>query len=63
MLWRSAVSAVVLAAALVATDARAFDDSKYPDLAGQWLAVRIPGVGDSQASIRTSPGVSDNRPL
>jgi hypothetical protein len=38
MIWRSAAGACVLAAALVAFvgTARAFDQTKYPDLKGQW---------------------------
>jgi hypothetical protein len=64
MLWRSAVVAVVLAAALVATDARAFDDSKYPDLGGQWLAVRIPGVGGQPGFDPYKPwGLGQQAPL
>jgi hypothetical protein len=39
------ISAVVLAALLTTPiTAQAFDDAKYPDLSGQWIAVRIPGV-------------------
>src|SRR5277367_6656485 len=50
MRFRTAISAVVLAGALAAaTAAQAFDDSKYPDLSGQWVGVRIPGVGGQPA--------------
>jgi hypothetical protein len=46
MLDRSPIGATVLAAALVMTfaQARAFDESKYPDLKGQWVRARVPGV-------------------
>src|SRR4030088_1343372 len=39
MLFRSSISAVVLTAALCATiaGAQAWDESKYPDLTGQWV--------------------------
>jgi hypothetical protein len=44
MLDRGLVGALVLVSALAATmvDARAFDDSKYPDLKGQWRPVGGP---------------------
>ena len=46
MLDRSAIGATVLAAALLMTlaPAQAFDESKYPDLRGQWVRARVPGV-------------------
>jgi hypothetical protein len=51
MLDRSLIGASVLAAALVMTfaqtitsPARAFDESKYPDLKGQWVRAHVPGV-------------------
>src|SRR5260370_22841634 len=39
MLHRSSIAALALAAALGATiaDARAWDDTRYPDLKGQWV--------------------------
>src|SRR5437879_6091388 len=45
MLYRSSIAAIALAAALFASiaDLQAWDDSKYPDLKGQW--VRAPGGG------------------
>jgi hypothetical protein len=45
MLNRSAIAALVVAAALAwpAAGARAFDESKYPDFSGQWR--RPPGIG------------------
>jgi hypothetical protein len=44
MLDRSLIGALVLVSALAATmvDARAFDDTKYPDLRGQWRPVGGP---------------------
>jgi hypothetical protein len=46
MLDRGSIGATVLAAALVMTfaPARAFDESKYPDLKGQWVRAHVPGV-------------------
>jgi len=46
MLYRSLMAATALAVALVMTlaQAQAFDDSKYPDLKGQWIRARVPGV-------------------
>src|SRR3984893_9955833 len=42
----SPLGTVVLVAALVAagTVAQAFDDTKYPDLSGQWLKLPVPGI-------------------
>src|SRR5215813_10327006 len=48
MLYRSSIGAIVLTAALCATmaGAQAWDDSKYPDLSGQWVrAEGARGVG------------------
>ena len=48
MLYRSSIGAIVLMAALCATIAgvQAWDDSKYPDLTGQWVrAEGARGVG------------------
>src|SRR5713101_4654663 len=46
MLYRRLIGASALAAALVLTfaQAQAFDESKYPDLKGQWVRARVPGV-------------------
>ncbi len=49
MQCRHAISIAAIAGALVATPASAFDDAKYPDVSGQWVAVRIPGVGGQPA--------------
>jgi hypothetical protein len=50
MLHRSSIGTIALAAALLTSiaAAQAFDDAKYPDLSGQWLAVRL-GVGGQPA--------------
>ncbi len=46
MLHRRLIGTIALATALFATigDARAFDESKYPNLKGQWRRVPVPGV-------------------
>jgi hypothetical protein len=42
----------------------AFDDAKYPDLTGQWVAVRIPGVRGQLAFDPTKPwGLGQEAPL
>src|SRR6516165_8416552 len=44
--------------------AQAFDDAKYPDLSGQWVAVRIPGVTGQPAYDPTKPwGLGQQAPL
>jgi hypothetical protein len=66
MLCRNAISTIAVAGMLVAglTAARAFDDSKYPDLSGQWLGVRIPGVGGQPAFDPSKPwGLGQQAPL
>src|SRR5260370_42312439 len=46
MRYRSSIGAFALMAALSATFPRAFafDETKYPDLKGQWSRMRFPGV-------------------
>jgi hypothetical protein len=46
MLYRGLIGTVVLAAAFATTltGAQAFDESKYPDLKGQWVRAQVPGV-------------------
>ena len=65
MLYRSAIGAALLAAMLTAsTDAQAFDDAKYPDLSGQWVAVRVRGLGGQPAYDPTKPwGLGQQAPL
>jgi hypothetical protein len=40
---RHAIAVVLLAAALHASSAQAFDDAAYPDLKGQWVRISPPG--------------------
>ena len=51
MLGKSLVGAIAVTAALwmVADAASAADDSKYPNLKGQWVRARIPVPGGGQA--------------
>jgi hypothetical protein len=49
MQCRHAIFVAGIAGALFTTPASAFDDAKYPDLSGQWVGVRIPGVGGQPA--------------
>ncbi len=54
---------VFVAALLMVTAAQAFDDAKYPDFSGQWVAVRL-GVGGQPAFDPTKPwGRGQNAPL
>jgi hypothetical protein len=56
-------SGVFVAALLMVTAAQAFDDAKYPDFSGQWVAVRL-GVGGQPAFDPTKPwGRGQNAPL
>jgi hypothetical protein len=65
MLYRSAIGAAVLAALLTTSmSAQAFDDAKYPDLSGQWVAVRVRGLGGQPAYDPTKPwGLGQQAPL
>jgi hypothetical protein len=65
MSCQSAIGAAVFVAALLVTSstAQAFDDAKYPDLSGQWLAVRL-GVRGQPAFDPTRPwGLGQQAPL
>src|SRR5713226_10253425 len=65
MNYRNSIGAAVFAAALLTTSmtALAFDDAKYPDLSGQWVAVRL-GVGGQPAFDPTKPwGRGQQAPL
>src|SRR5947209_7917105 len=55
MSYRSLIGTIVLAAALgmAAADAQAFDESKYPDWAGAWRRVPVPGVTGQPAYDQT----------
>src|SRR3954465_9072756 len=62
---RSSIGAATVAAAFLMTSfaAQAFDDAKYPDLSGQWVAVRL-GVGGQPAFDPTkSWGFGQQAPL
>src|SRR5260221_5384233 len=62
---RAVGASTLLAAALLMTtpSAQAFDDAKYPDRAGQWVAVRL-GVGGQPAFDPTKPwGRGQQAPL
>jgi hypothetical protein len=63
---RKVVRALVLAVALVGVPmaASAFDDAAWPDLSGQWVAVRVPGVRGQPAFDPTRPwGLGQQAPL
>jgi hypothetical protein len=65
MTHRSAFGAAAAMAALLMTSfaALAFDDAKYPDLSGQWVAVRL-GVRGQPAFDPTKPwGLGQQAPL
>src|SRR5438309_8777649 len=56
-------AAVVAALLMTSTGAQAFDDAKYPDLSGQWVAVRL-GVRGQPAFDPTKPwGLGQQAPL
>src|SRR6266480_5966278 len=65
MLCRASIAANTLAAAFFVSVAtlQAFDDTKYPDLSGQWTAVRL-GVRGQPAFDPTKPwGLGQQAPL
>src|SRR6476469_2295520 len=65
MNYRRAIAAAAAVAALVTTSmaAQAFDDAKYPDLSGQWVAVRL-GVRGQPAFDPSKPwGLGQQAPL
>src|SRR6266478_8695092 len=65
MLYRNLIFTGVFAALLASsTTAQAFEDAKYPDLTGQWVAVRMPGVTGQPAFDPTKPwGPAQQAPL
>jgi hypothetical protein len=65
MLCRASIAATTLAAALFASVAtlQAFDDAKYPDLSGQWLAVRLGVRGQPAFDPTKSWGLGQQAPL
>src|SRR5258708_15085577 len=63
---RSLLGTAVLTAALFMAfaEARAFDESKYPDLKGQWVRARVPGVAGQPGYDPTkNQGLAQNAPL
>jgi hypothetical protein len=65
MKYRSSIGIAAMTAALLMTApaAQAFDDAKYPDLSGQWVAVRL-GVRGQPAFDPTRPwGLGQQAPL
>ena len=63
---RSAIHTIVLATALLMTigSAQAFDDSKYPDLKGQWERFVVRGVPGQPSFDQTKPwGRGQQAPL
>src|SRR6516162_3498078 len=66
MLCRVSISAVALAGALVAVGgaAQAFDDSKYPNLKGQWDRFAVEGLAGQPSFDQTKPwGRGQHAPL
>jgi hypothetical protein len=64
MQYRHLVAGAFAALLATSTAAPAFDDAKYPDLSGQWVAVRIPGVRGQPAFDPTKPwGRGQQAPL
>jgi hypothetical protein len=66
MLWRSAINAVALGAALgvVIDGAQAFDDAKYPNLKGQWDRFAVEGLAGQPSFDQTKGwGLSQKAPL
>jgi hypothetical protein len=66
MFRRSLLGTTVLAAALFMAfgPAHAFDESKYPDLKGQWVRARVPGVSGQPGYDPTkNQGLAQKAPL
>jgi hypothetical protein len=66
MMFRSLIGTCVLAAALFTAlaEARAFDESKYPNLKGQWVRARVPGVtGQPSYDPARRQGLEQHAPL
>jgi len=62
MLYRSLIGVIALVSTLCVTivDIQAWDDTKYPDLKGQW--VRAPG-GGARYDLTKPPGRGQEAPL
>jgi hypothetical protein len=65
MPYRFSIAAAALAAALSLSiaDARAWDDSKYPDLTGQWVRVGPAGFNGTRFDPSKPPGRGQEAPL
>jgi hypothetical protein len=65
MLCRASIAATAFAAALIASVAtlQAFDSAKYPDLSGQWLAIRNPVGGQPAFDPTKAWGRAQQAPL
>jgi hypothetical protein len=65
MLYHGAIAALVLTAAQCITmvGARAWDDSKYPDLKGQWVRVGPAGFNGTRFDPSKPPGRGQDAPL
>jgi hypothetical protein len=61
---RTTIGALALMALLVSAEARAHDETKYPDMGGQWTRVRVPGVvGQPSYDPTKSEGHAQQAPL
>ena len=58
---RLACVTVLAAAVLTPIAAQAFDDSKYPDLKGEWRRVAVPSGRYRGRSIRSAQAVRSRR--
>src|SRR4051812_17635354 len=65
MLGRNSISMLAIATALLASlsAVQAFDDAKYPDLAGQWGAIRQRVVGQPSFDPSKGWGLLQQAPL
>src|SRR5947209_6048535 len=58
------IGAAALAVSLGLGSARAFDETKYPDLRGQWTRFVVPGLGGMPSFDQTKPwGFGQQAPL
>ena len=64
MLYPKLIGGIVLALATLMSDAQAFDETKYPDLTGQWTRRVVPGLGGQPSHDQTKPwGFGQQAPL
>jgi hypothetical protein len=64
MLHPRLIGVIALAFATLMSGAQAFDETKYPDLAGQWTRRVIPGLGGQPSHDQTKPwGFGQHAPL